>query len=306
MNKSKMLKRLRHRFRLPVIRWTFNAFSNLPLKKSHRIGSFIGWLIWFYNGEMRRVSEQNIEACLPELTKPERERLVKKSLIETGKTMAEVPFLWQGQQSKLEEKIRRVYGVEIIEKAIASGKGIVAFAPHLGAWEVAGLYLSKHYPMVTMYKPSHIDGVDDLIQSGRTRFGTKLVATDIKGVKQLLRGLKNGDLVGMLPDQDPGKNGGEFAPFFGIEANSMTLANKILNKSGAVAIFCIAKRLEDGQGYEIQISLADEAISNKNILVALTAMNADLEKVIRTCPEQYQWSYKRFKTRPEGQKKFYH
>lgn len=302
MAKSQMLKRLRHRLRLPVIRLAFKLFSNLSLAVSHRAGAVVGWLIWAFNGEMRKVSEQNINACFPQLNQKERDALVKKSLIETGKTMAEVPILWQGKEGAFDSKITRVNGKEIFDNAVAAGKGIVVFAPHLGSWEVSGLYLSKHFPMVTMYKPSHIEGVDDLIQNGRTRFGTRLVATDLTGVRQLLQGLKKGDLVGMLPDQDPGRNGGEFAPFFGIPANTMTLANKILTKSGAIGIFCIAKRLDAGEGYEIVITEANKTLSNEDIEQAITAMNADLEKIILTCPEQYQWSYKRFKTQPNGQK----
>ena len=109
----------------------------------------------------------------------------------------------------------------------------------------------------------------------------------------------------MLPDQDPGQNGGEFAPFFGIEANTMTQANKLLKKSGAIGIFCIAKRLEHARGYVINISRASEAIAGDDVQQSITVMNADLERVILECPEQYQWSYKRFKTRPNGQRNIY-
>ena len=305
MAKSPLLKRLRHRLRVPLIKLLFSLFPRFSLVTLHRIGRLIGWLIWLFNGEMRKISEQNIENCLPELSPIERQKLIRQSLIETGKTMLEVPFLWHGDEASFDQAIRQVHGTEVLQEALASGKGIVAFAPHLGAWEVAGLYLSKNFPMVTMYKPSHIDGLDDLIRVGRTRFGTSLAATDLTGVRQLLQGLKKGSLVGMLPDQDPGNNGGEFAPFFGIEANTMTLANKLLNKSGAIGIFCIARRLKNARGYVIQISRASDDIASNDVHKAITAMNADLEKVILQSPEQYQWSYKRFKTRPEGQATIY-
>ena len=305
MKKAGLLKRARHQIRTPLIRLLFGMFTRIPLAVSHKIGAFIGWCLWIFNGSMRAVSEHNVRQCLPEYSEDKQQRLVKKSLIETGKTMFEVPFLWAGDKTKFSHALKRVEGFEYVEQALSKGKGLILFTPHLGAWETAGLFFSQQFPMVTMYRPSHVEGVDDLIQAGRTRFGTRLVATDLKGIKQLYQALKAGEVLGMLPDQDPGRNGGEFAPFFGINANTMTLANRILNKSGAAAVFCFAKRLPQGKGYEIKIYPAPDAMASNDVYEGIAAMNVALERVIRECPEQYQWSYKRFKTRPIGEPKFY-
>lgn len=305
MKKSQWLKHLRRRFRTPIIRCVFALFARLPLRFAHMIGHFVGWCLWISNGNMRRISEINIRACLPQMDYAKQRLLVKKSLIETGKAMAEVPVLWSGDSRKFNKAIKNVFGLEHVENALAHSKGLVFLTPHLGSWEVAGLYFSTHYPMVTMYRPSQVEGVDDLIKAGRTRFGAQLVATDVSGVRQLFQALKKGHVLGILPDQDPGKNGGEFVSFFGIPANTMTLTNRIINKSGAAVIFCYAQRLEKAEGYNIHIYPSPPEIASDDVAQALSTMNNELENVIKQCPEQYQWSYKRFKSRPAGEPKFY-
>ncbi|MDX1811768.1 MAG: lysophospholipid acyltransferase family protein [Gammaproteobacteria bacterium] len=305
MFRANSVKQFRRNYREPVIRYAFAIFSRLPLRVVHAVGAVVGWVLWIANGEMRQVTLKNLELCFPNLSVRERRLLARKSLIETGKTMFEVPLLWKGTPAGFEARIKKVHGRQIIDEALASGNGVLVMTPHLGAWEVAGLYMSTLTEMVTMYKPSHIEGVDDLIQAGRTQFGATLAPTDVSGVRQIFQALKRGTMVGMLPDQDPGKNGGEFVPFFGIDANTMSMTNRILHKSGARAVFCFAKRLPRAQGYEIFIYRADEELNDSDAKLALTAMNKCLEEMIQSCPEQYQWSYRRFKTRPEGQQSFY-
>lgn len=305
MSQAGLFKRLRHRFRTPLIRSAFNLFAKLPLPMTHRIGRLVGWLMWISKGQLRSVSAQNIAVCLPHLSKNEQRRLTRLSLLETGKTMCEVPLLWTSSSDVFDNIVNEVHGQEHVDAALAEGKGLLMLTPHLGAWEVAGLYLSRHYPMATMYRPSHVAGIDDLIQKGRTRFGAQLIAADLKGVRQLYQALRAGKALGILPDQDPGRNNGEYAPFFGIKANTMTLVTRIIQKSGAPAIVTYAKRLADGKGFNIYIYPAPKEMADDDSATALAAMNKALESVIKECPEQYQWSYKRFKTRPVGEKKFY-
>lgn len=305
VKKSQRLKRFRRRFRTPAVRALFSILAYLPLRVVHALGHFVGLCLWLSNGNMRQISEANVRACFPQMTADKRKSLVKKSLIETGKTMCEVPVLWKGSSMQFDKALKKVIGLEYVEAALEKGKGLVFLTPHLGSWEVAGLYFSSHYPMVTMYRPSQLDDVDDLIQAGRTRYGAQLVATDMSGVRQLFQALKKGHVLGILPDQDPGRNGGEFVPFFGISANTMTLTSRIINKSGAEVIFCYAERLEKGEGYNIHIYPSPPEIASDDVVAALSAMNVTLEKIIKECPEQYQWSYKRFKNRPAGEPKFY-
>jgi len=126
-----------------------------------------------------------------------------------------------------------------------------------------------------------------------------------KGVKSLYKALACNELIGILPDQDPGKNGGIFAPFFNIQTNTMLLLSRLATKNCTPIIFCYAERMPRGKGFHLHFIPANKKISDKNSQIAATGLNADIEKCIRQLPQQYQWSYKRFRNRPEGEKRIY-
>ncbi len=299
------LRGFRRRYREPAIRLLIKLFARMPFFLLLSIGGAFGRLLWLYNGEMRKVAEKNLALCFPSMNENKRHQLAKQSLIETGKNITEIAALWCNSKEKILSLIKQVEGEEHIKKAITEGRGVILLAPHLGAWEMTGLYLSSVYPMTSMYRPSEMKTLEDTIRTGRTRFGAKLVPTDVRGVRELLTALKKAELIGILPDQDPGVAGGEFAPFFNVQACTMTLSSKLAQKTNADVIACCAKRKKDNSGYELFFSPVNKKINDKNMEVSLTAMNHEVEQLILKCPEQYQWSYKRFKTRPEGENSFY-
>ena len=299
------LRDFRRRYREPAIRFLIKLFACLPFAVVLSTGGAFGWVLWVFNGEMRKVTEKNIALCFPAMSEKERNSLAKKSLIETGKNITEIATLWCKSKEKVDALVKKVEGEEFIQKAVDGGRGVIILAPHLGAWEMIGLYLSQIYPMTSMYRPPEMQGLEDVIRTGRTRFGSKLVPTDASGVRGLLGALRKGELIGILPDQDPGKNGGEFAPVFNMQANTMTLTSKLAEKTNADVIGCYAKRKNDNSGYELYFYPANKKINEQNMNDSLVAMNEEVEKLILQCPEQYQWNYKRFKTRPEGEPDLY-
>ena len=305
MNIKVMLRDVRRRYREPVIRLLFRLFAVLPYSVVLAVGSGIGWVLWKYNGEMRRVTEKNLQLCFPDMKEKERQALARRSLIETGKTITEITTLWCKPKNRINALIAEVKGEEHVKNAIDAGRGVILLAPHLGAWEVVGLYASLNYPMTAMYRPPEMSGLESIVRQGRSRFGSKMVPTDAKGVRGLLSALRKSELVGILPDQDPGRAGGEFAPFFGVQANTTTLTSKLAQKTNADVVACFAKRLPAAKGYALYFAPANKTINDKNMADSLKALNQEVEKLILKCPEQYQWSYKRFKTRPEGEAKFY-
>jgi len=305
MNIKVILRDFRRRYREPAIRLLIKLFACLPFSIVLKIGGIFGWILWIYNGEMRRVTEKNLLLCFPQWGSKQRASVTKLSLIETGKNITEIATLWCKPEDRINSLITKVEGEEHIRNATEAERGVILLAPHLGAWEVIGLYVSSKYPITSMYRPPEMQGLEDIVRTGRTRFGSKLVPTDAGGVRGLLAALKKGEVIGILPDQDPGRIGGEFSPFFNVQANTMTLTSKLAQKTNADVIGCYAKRKTGGSGYEIYFSPANKQINDKNMSVSLKALNEELEKLILECPEQYQWSYKRFKTRPESENKFY-
>jgi KDO2-lipid IV(A) lauroyltransferase len=286
-----------------VTAW-FLLLALLPLPLSHAIGKLLGLIFFLIPNSHRAISARNIALCFPTLSGWQRLQLLRRSLEETGKTIMEVPLIWCGSRNRVMGLVKQKSGEEAVREAMSSGRGMIAISPHIGCWEMSGLYLSNHYDITSMYRPPRYQSLAALMRHGRERLGAHLVPTDASGIKLLMQALKQGKMIGVLPDQDPRETGGVFAPFFGIPANTMTLLPKFAQKSGAAVIYCFAERLSWGRGFHLHF-ISAPGVGNGDVTVAATAVNAAVEECIRLAPAQYQWSYKRFRTRPAGEMSLY-
>jgi KDO2-lipid IV(A) lauroyltransferase len=176
--------------------------------------------------------------------------------------------------------------------------------PHLGNWELANLFLSKYYSLTTLYRKPKSDTYDEFIRNARSRRGAKLVQVGSSGVRALLKALKSGEVVSVLPDQVPRRSSGEFAPFFGEMTLTMTLATNLIHRTGAKAVCCYCKRLPGGK-YELVFREVDDRIYDPDCGTALAGLNRSIERCIMDCREQYQWQYKRFLFLPNFEKRDY-
>ncbi|MCP3850549.1 MAG: lysophospholipid acyltransferase family protein [Gammaproteobacteria bacterium] len=292
-----------HKF---LITMTLHFFALLPLRLNHLIGSWIGLIIYKLEGNTWRTSKTNIELCFPEKTPDEQENLLRESLIELGKQFTEMGPMWLWPAEKTLSLLTHVSGKEHMDAAMQSNKGVFLLTPHLGCWEIAGLYLGANIPVTILYSRPKIKALDDIVRQSRIRSGARLVAADASGVKSIFKTLRQGNGTGILPDQNPDDtNSGVFAPFFGIQTLTMTFISKLASKTGAAIVIGYAERLPKGKGYHLHIRKADPALSDSDPLLSATALNKTVEEYIREVPTQYQWSYKRFKKRPEGEHKIY-
>src|SRR5690554_6032654 len=288
---SKKYDRLRGRLAVIALR----LLSLLPLALNRRLGSLLGRLAWIQNGRSRRVSDVNIRICFPELDDASREKLVRQSLIETGKSVSELAYLWLHPVQAL-AMIQQVEGEQLLRDMLASGRAVIVLAPHLGCWEMVNFWLSSEFDLHAMFKPSKFEAVNELVGDSRSHFKSTLHPATARGVAGLVRALKSGPVVtGILPDQVPDKRGGIIAPFFGRPALTGTLASKLLQQSGARAFMVFAKRLANSEGYELVVRDPDPAIYDTDLDTSLAAMNRSIEALIREAPEQYIWNYKRFR-----------
>jgi len=212
-----------------------------------------------------------------------------------GKTLFEMPAFWLGPIDKAFSKIVKIEGEAAVAAAFQQGRGVILLSPHLGAWEIVNLYLAKHYPLFVMYKPSKMRYFQKLIINARQRLGSTLVPTNRHGVKTLYRALENGHVTVILPDQNPGNSGGEYADFFGHPALTMTLVNRLAQKNQPPIFFMYAERLNKAEGYIIRFKPANPLISENNPVISAAALNQGLEACIKEIPHQYLWAYKRFK-----------
>ncbi len=290
---------------LALLRLLTSLLALVPLPLQHALGAMLGSLFALFPNRHRRITLRNLELCFPELSERERARLLVLSLRETARTVLETATMWRAGQGRLKRMFREVEGEALLRAGIDQGKGVIIASPHLGSWELIGQYLQMQHPLTCMYKPAPNPAVNSVMIEGRCHLGMQLAPTDAAGVRILLGALKRGELVGILPDQDPRDGAGVFAPFFGIATNTMTLLAKLAARSGATVLVAYAERLSWGRGYRIHFLPVDDAVNGKDELAAATALNRGVEDAIRQSPTQYAWSYKRFRSRPEGEENLY-
>ncbi len=276
------------------------AGAKLSFPAIYRLGGFAGAALHRLSTPERHATRVNLEVCFPELSLERREELARASLIETGRTFAEFGALWCWPAQRALGLVVETRGLELFESARAHKRGVLLMTPHLGAWELSGLFFSSIAPLTAMYKRPPVAELEEFYNRARGRLGAKLAPNDAGGVAMVLRALRAGEVAGILPDQDPGHGGGVFAPWFGVAANTTTLVAKLAARSGAVVLLTWCERLPDARGFRIHVNALSREIALDDPLAGTAALNLELEQLIRSAPEQYLWSYKRFRTRPVG------
>lgn len=277
----------------------------LPWSVLDALGGAVGYALWRLDSRERRIAAANIACCLPDWPEARRARLERATLLHFGRVALEIAKVWFGSRASFDAAVVAVEGEAQLTAALASGRGVLMLAPHHGNWEMLGSYLGRHHALTTMYLPAKDATVDAVVRVARTRCGTAVAPATSGGVRTVLKLLKQGALVGILPDQVPKEAGAEFAPFFGRPALTMTLPTNLLQKTGARAFFGCAVRAGDGRGFRIVFREAEPAVYSADTAESLAALNRGVEALILEHPEQYQWEYKRFKTQPEGWPRMY-
>ena len=278
------------------------VIARLPLPLLHLCGYCLGWLFWLIPNKKRRISYTNLNICLGESSRFQRHNLARRSLIHEAQTVLEIPAILSLSKPRLQALVREVVGLEHLQQGMEKGNGAILAVPHLGNWEIVGLFASTLYPITSLYRPQHRSPqFDAFIREGRQRFGAHLVPTDASGVRSLYKALDNNQLIGILPDQNPGKGTGVFAPFFGKPANTMVLLSRLAQRNRAKVLYCYTERLRWGRGFRLHFVPADDGIYNADKVQSASALNKGLEQCIRQAPGQYWWSYKRFNIQPEGE-----
>jgi len=279
-----------------------HLLSRLPLSLIHRLGTLVGWLLLTIPNKQRRNALINIRLCYPRFDEAQARAFRRRAFLEYGKTYSEVAYVWLRPVEAVLSLVRGVSGADLLHRN--DGRGVIVLSPHLGSWELAGLYLSTRGPTTILYKPQ--PELDWLIRAVRGRGGAQVVPTDAGGIRCLMAGLRRGEYAGILPDQEPKSHRGSvFAPFFGVPAFTMLLVNRLARKTGARVIFLFAERLPSAQGFQLHCLPAPEGIDAQDEVAGATALNQGIEAAVAICPEQYLWAYKRFRKRPPGCPKVY-
>jgi len=268
--------------------WLLRLAAVLPLSLLHALGVVLGWAVYPGPRRYRKYLRQNLE--LAGLTDP---RLRHAVIAEIGKGVLELPAIWLRPHQAVADLVVEVSGWEYVEGGASRGKGVIMLTPHLGCWEVAGQYICRRIPITVMYSPPKVKAIEPLMHAGRDRSSMmNSVPADVRGVRAMLKALRRGEAIGILPDQVPGVGEGEWAEFFGRPGYTMTLVGRLAEKTGAPVLLCNAERLPRGRGYRFVV---EPLLAPRPQESPVRTLNRSLEQMIRRSPAQYLWSYNRYK-----------
>ncbi|WP_407293932.1 lysophospholipid acyltransferase [Stutzerimonas zhaodongensis] len=280
-------------------------FALLPWRAVQGSGRFIGWLMWKLPNRSREVARINLSKCFPELDAAERERLLGQSLKQIGMAFTESACAWIWPADKTLRLVKEVEGLDVLEHALASGKGVVGITSHIGNWEALNHFYCAQCKPIIFYRPPKLKAVDDLLQRQRVQLGNKVAPSTREGIISVIKEVRKGGAVGIPADPEPSEGAGVFVPFLGTQALTSKFVPGMLTGGKAVGVFLHALRLEDGSGYKVILEAAPPAMYDENVEVAVAAMSSVIERYVRTWPSQYMWTMKRFKKRPAGEKRWY-
>lgn len=274
----------------------FRFLARCPLWFLHALGAPLGWLTYWLSPTYRRRFKANVaQAGVPWSQ-------ARGAIGAAGRMVAELPYLWMRPHDEPLGERAQWRNPDLIEQAHAGGRGLVLLTPHLGCFEVAAQAYAETFsqrfgPMTALFRPARKPWLRPLIDESRKRPGLKTAPATLAGVRQMIRALRSGETVGLLPDQVPPDGLGVWAPFFGKPAYTMTLAARLVQQTGAAVLLLRAERLPHGRGYVVHVSPLPEPLPGAEADPAQSAavINRAMEQLILQSPQQYLWGYHRYK-----------
>jgi KDO2-lipid IV(A) lauroyltransferase len=268
----------------------FRLLSNFSLPVLHALGTTLGWLVYGISPSYRRRLKENIKrAGYSDVLRP--------SIAESGKSILELPFIWCASPQRV-LATATIENWEVAQAALDAKQGVIFLTPHLGCFEIIAQAIAAKTSLTALYRPPRKAALKPLIEGARSRHNLLLAPANLSGVRTLLKDLKKGNAIGLLPDQVPQNGEGVWVDFFGKPAYTMTLPGKLQQMTGAPIILSYAERMPQGRGFIVRFvpligELGDTAEAQAH------AINRAMEQLIARCPAQYFWSYNRYKT-PDG------
>jgi KDO2-lipid IV(A) lauroyltransferase len=236
----------------------------------------------------------------------------RAAVAQAGRMVGEGPWLWLSEAARPISRWSRWEGETLIAQALDAGRGLVLLTPHMGSFEVCAQAYAERFggrqPMTALYRPARQPWLRELEKTARDRPGLATAPASLAGVRQMIRALRSGGTVGLLPDQVPPVGMGVWAPFFGRPAYTMTLASRLVLQTGASLLLMWAERLPGSRGWVVHVSAPSEPMPSASTAAddaalqtaCATFINREMERMIRQCPQQYLWGYHRYK-QPRGE-----
>jgi KDO2-lipid IV(A) lauroyltransferase len=264
----------------------------LPLRGYHVLGAGLGWVVYLTSKRYASRLRENLRRSGVWRDEADYRRILRANVAEVGRGALEIIPVWFRGSARAARLVHACTGREAVLDAYRQGRGIILLTPHLGCFEISAIYAAQFMPITVLYRQPHIRWLDRVIVEGRGKGQEKLAPANMRGVLRLLKALKSGEAIGVLPDQAPGAGEGVWVDFFGRPAYTMTLIGRLCEATRPAVFVATARRLPRGQGYEIEVRPIEGDLTGE---AGARRMNAAIEQAVRTCPEQYLWSYNRYK-----------
>ena len=275
-----------------VVDALLRALATLPWPLLSAVGAGLGVLAYAVAVRPRRIARINIGLCFPELSARERERLVRRHFVAIGRSAFTTARLWWASDEEFRRRVRIVERASY-DDALAQDRNIIFLAPHFLGLEMGGLRVSSEQPCISMYRaPTGV--LAHVLLRRRSRFGALLWRHDAP-LRSLVREVCDHKPFYYLPDLDPGGAQAVSAPFFGVPTPTLTALARIARLADAVVLPCYTRKLPGVGGFEVTIGPALTPFPTDDALADAARMNAAIEEGVRMMPEQYLWTYKRFK-----------
>lgn len=281
----------------------FYGLSLLPFPVLKLVGKALANIAWYLNGKGAKVTKANIQRCYPDLDAHQQYLLAKSSFQHVGSLFAELCMIYHKPREWTEKLVVETKGIEVMEGAVASQKGVIVLAPHMGNWELFSHILPRFGKVSGLYRPLKKAFFEELVCNVRVQEGAELIPISRRGMITLIKAINQGGITWIMPDQSPDPGNGEYAPFYGYSTYTMTLVYSLLKRCDSEIVFALNERTN--KGFITHYMKPDPDIYSDDKATSLAALNRSIEACVAICPEQFQWEYKRFKNNAPDQPVFY-
>jgi Kdo2-lipid IVA lauroyltransferase/acyltransferase len=265
-----------------------NIIAALPLAVVQVLGAFLGLVAYLGSKQYRSLFRPQYEAVVKARNLPLK---LWEAVCASGMLFSDSLWIWRNPEKAL--KRVEIQNWDVVENAIQEGHGLVMLTPHLGGFEIIPRVLAKHFPATILYRPSRQEWLNEVVEEGRAYPNMHFVPTNLNGVRQMTRALTRGEAIGILPDQVPSGGEGVWVPFFGRPAYTTPLPTRLANRNNTPAVMFTAKRKSIGKGWLMQATRL--APFNEDANIAAAELNEAIENAVLVAPEQFIWSYNRYK-----------
>jgi Kdo2-lipid IVA lauroyltransferase/acyltransferase len=271
----------------------------LPLPVQAFLGNGLGMLLYVLLGQRRRVVDVNLRLCFPQWSEKARRQLARAHFRCLGRSVLERGLLWWAPPERLARLIQ-LEGAAPIKALLVAGRPVIFMTPHFLGLDAGGSRISLDFDVVSIYAPQRNKVIDRWLYHGRTRFGDQLLLARNESPRATVKAMKAGRPFYYLPDMDQRGRNSVFAPFFGVPTSTITGLSRFAKMADAAVVPFVTRMLPGGQGYRVELGEPWTDFPTDDVEADVARMNAEIEKIVETMPEQYYWVHKRFKTRPPG------